>query len=568
MRARGSHEALSARALMKSSRDREQRRAPAAAARRLLLCGLACVASAAAKAAKTDDTGAATNGALLQGGCASFLPHGENKTTGVDYADPNISVVAASSHSASCCTACTDYNRNRTSGPRCLFAVWHKDTASCALKATGRRPRHGTHVAAVAPGPPPPPPLGAMKLIVLPNASSVDRGAVCLDGSPPAIYYRAANTAADPTAAHKFVLYIKGGGWCENATMCALRAGGLIGSSNTLTKHQPTFSYTGVLDPNAATNPDFANFHHVVLWYCDGGSFSGDRAEPVVVASGGRSLNQKVYYRGKRVLDAILDYMDVEFGLSSATEVLFSGGSAGGLSVYLHADAVRARFGETTKFRAAPVSGFFLMHSTVGGEPTYIEQLRNVFQMMNSSSGVNQNCLRAMAPTEQQWQCIFANASYAHATTPFFMLQSALDRWQMEHVFEMPPSCAAGDGTPADPQFGQCSFQQVAALNQWEADFLADLRRTPTFSLVQSGGFIESCLEHCAAQRNRGIDGIKNGGTSMRQALSAWWNDDGLERARLGGGDASKPSKHWHLPCSLTDAAPHQCNPTCSEKDE
>lgn len=45
-----------------------------------------------------------------------------------------------------------------------------------------------------------------MDLIILPNASSVDKGAVCLDGSPPAIYYRPANTSADPTAAYKWVL--------------------------------------------------------------------------------------------------------------------------------------------------------------------------------------------------------------------------------------------------------------------------------------------------------------------------------------------------------------------------
>ena len=74
------------------------------------------------------------------------------------------------------------------------------------------------------------------------------------------------------------------------------------------------------------------------------------------------------------------------------------------------------------------------MHRTAAGGPGYIAQLRNVFDMMNSSSGVNQNCIRAMAPTGEQWQCIFANASYAHATTPFFLLQSALDKWQMEHV--------------------------------------------------------------------------------------------------------------------------------------
>ena len=75
----------------------------------------------------------------------------------------------------------------------------------------------------------------------------------------------------------------KGGGWCTAPDLCAKRAGGLLGSSNTLLKHQPTFEFGGPLDTDPAMNPAFAHFHHVVLWYCDGGSFSGDRADPQVV---------------------------------------------------------------------------------------------------------------------------------------------------------------------------------------------------------------------------------------------------------------------------------------------
>ena len=60
------------------------------------------------------------------------------------------------------------------------------------------------------------------------------------------------------------------------------------------------------------------------MWYCDGGSFTGDAAEAVVVNG------KKIYFRGKRVLDALLDFLALpKYGLSHATEVLVSGGSAG-----------------------------------------------------------------------------------------------------------------------------------------------------------------------------------------------------------------------------------------------
>ena len=98
--------------------------------------------------------------------------------------------------------------------------TWAWFTSAGTLKATALKPipaqHHAIAVAPALPGPPGPGPgeMCNMDLVVLPNASSVDRGAVCLDGSPPAIYISKANTTADPGAATKWVLYFKGGGWC------------------------------------------------------------------------------------------------------------------------------------------------------------------------------------------------------------------------------------------------------------------------------------------------------------------------------------------------------------------
>ena len=61
--------------------------------------------------------------------------------------------------------------------------------------------------------------------------------------------------------------------------------------------------------------------------------------------------------RGKRNLDAMLGFLKETHGLTEAQEVLLSGGSAGGLSTYLHADYVRSQFATEVKFKAAPISG-------------------------------------------------------------------------------------------------------------------------------------------------------------------------------------------------------------------
>ena len=49
--------------------------------------------------------------------------------------------------------------------------------------------------------------------------------------------------------------------------------------------------------------------------YCDGASFTGDATRPVRI---GEDL---VYYRGKRIRDAVIDYLLDDGGMDSADEV-------------------------------------------------------------------------------------------------------------------------------------------------------------------------------------------------------------------------------------------------------
>jgi hypothetical protein len=187
----------------------------------------------------------------------------------------------------------------------------------------------------------------------------------------------------------------------------------------------------------------------------------------------------------------------------------------------------------------------------VTGAPKFTDELSYVYNMMNSSSGVNQNCAAALGGQGGggAWQCIFANASYAYTQAPIFPLNSAIDKWQMGNVFDMDPFCAGG----TTGQFDNCTRQQLVQLNGWATDFMADLQRTPTFTRPGNGGFVESCLEHVTAQ-GAGYDVVEIGGVTMQQALTAWW------RAPKG----APASAHWSLPCKLNlDSAPHQCNPTC-----
>ena len=75
------------------------------------------------------------------------------------------------------------------------------------------------------------------------------------------------------------------------------------------------------------------------FFYGDGASRSGDVAAPVAVPG---NPSQTMWFRGKKSFDAGLDLL-LELGMRDAELIVFTGGSAGGLTVFLHLDHVRDR---------------------------------------------------------------------------------------------------------------------------------------------------------------------------------------------------------------------------------
>ena len=147
---------------------------------------------------------------------------------------------------------------------------------------------------------------------------------------------------------------------------------------------------SGPMHPNATLNPTFANFHRVVLWYCDGASFAGSVAAPVVnTTSSGKKVS--MYFRGQQILKAVLAKLkQPDYGLGHAKQVLLTGCSAGGMSTYLHADAVKTEVTNPalTRYKVAALSGFFLDHPTAAGVPAtddnYHYMFHNVFVFAHS----------------------------------------------------------------------------------------------------------------------------------------------------------------------------------------
>ena len=218
----------------------------------------------------------------------------------------------------------------------------------------------------------------------------------------------------------------------------------------------------------------------------------------------------------------MLDTLITKFGLSNAQEVLISGGSAGGLASFVHADHIAARLPSSVRrIGAAPISGFFPLHASADGTHTFAARLRSACALHNCTAGVSRRCLASLPADQAQesWRCLAANYSYASSMVRFFPIQSVLDSVQLDAIWNDTSLYDNGCLARMQPQLASCTSAQVKGLNAYAADVLSDFGRIPKAGRDGEGGFIHSCLEHVAAQGVAAYTGYQLRNTTLVNAL-------------------------------------------------
>jgi hypothetical protein len=199
-----------------------------------------------------------------------------------------------------------------------------------------------------------------------------------------------------------------------------------LGSS---TYYGPTFVPTGeggngILSNDSTLNPTFYNYSMVFMVYCDGASYSGNVEQPVVVNG------QTIYFRGHRILQGLFTDIFENQGAKGATDLVLSGCSAGGLAVYHHCDewaSFAAKYAAPgAKVRCVADGGYFVDLPNVNDVEVIRPEYQYVFQMQNTSGGVDASCIESTAP-ENQWICFFAQYALPHISTPMFVVNSGYD---------------------------------------------------------------------------------------------------------------------------------------------
>nr|GME10296.1 pectin acetylesterase 7-like [Ipomoea batatas] len=245
------------------------------------------------------------------------------------------------------------------------------------------------------------------------NAEAV--GAVCLDGSPPAYQLK----KGGPEHQHNWLIYMEGGGWCRSVKECRARTLEHRGSSKHMMENSALL-FGGILNDNPKYNPsEFRKWNVVIMRYCDGSSFIGDVELPV----------ENLYFRGKRIFEAITTEL-LSKGLKDAKQVFLTGGSAGGVSVFLNCDRFHKLLSNTTKFKCLSDGGYFIHAKKDPKQANGFESMfKDVVALHNSTGMLPHACTEKMKC--QPYLCMFPQYVVEDMVTPIFILMSPYDAYQM-----------------------------------------------------------------------------------------------------------------------------------------
>ena len=220
--------------------------------------------------------------------------------------------------------------------------------------------------------------------------------------------------------------------------------------------------------------------------YGDGASRSGYREEAWPVPG---NATAKLWFRGNRTIEASLDLLFAKYDLASAKQLVVTGGSAGGLTVFLHLDRIAARMAvEAPAARVVgnPVCGFFIdAPNDIGSPTTYGKEMAYVFQMQNATGSLSAAC-QAFYGEADAWKCIMAPYAAPFIETPWFQMQSRTDTWQLGNIAMLP---CANDVL-------SCNATQWQDVQNYSPEFMAVLQPFINAPGSKNGGFVDACLIH------------------------------------------------------------------------
>ncbi|KAL3373229.1 hypothetical protein AABB24_005300, partial [Solanum stoloniferum] len=324
--------------------------------------------------------------------------------------------------------------------------------------------------------------------------NAVSKGAVCLDGSPPAYHFE----PGFGDGAQTWLVQLSGGEWCRTVEACLERSKSEFGSSNLMN----SWWFTGMFSKNQSGNPEFYNWNKVFIRYCDGGGFTGD-VEYVDPAT-------KLHFRGARIFKAVMDEL-LEKGLKTAKSALLSGSSAGGFPAMLYCDYFRTLLPNTPRVKCMNDAGYFI-NAKKPFRANFTDLYTALVTLHGSAKALPKECTSKMSPE----LCFFPENMQQYVKTPLFIASSAYDKYQINNSIAVGINTCIGSSN--------CTATTNQTFLEFRSRFLNALPK-PTNPKLK-GVFIDSFNHHSQVQfwwSPFNITTINN--LTLSKAFADWFYD-------------------------------------------
>eukprot|EP00479_Gromia_sphaerica_P011572 TRINITY_DN576_c0_g1_i2.p1 TRINITY_DN576_c0_g1~~TRINITY_DN576_c0_g1_i2.p1 ORF type:complete len:328 (+),score=79.60 TRINITY_DN576_c0_g1_i2:307-1290(+) len=289
---------------------------------------------------------------------------------------------------------------------------------------------------------------------------------------------------------------MQGGGSCYAENECLARTLTDLGSSTGWDETQ--ILRNNLLDDDPVINPDFYNWNHIYIRYCDGSCHTGTQSQP---------NEWGLFFAGHLTVMAVVDHATTNFGLGEASEVLVSGSSAGGIGAFVNADPISEKLPDAC-VKASPQAGWYYpddldnFQDWINGVRTPIRNQTVVWDRFLDEACVADNL-------DEPLRCGSISTLYPYIKTPIFMINNQYDSNQL--------------------------FSQLGVPNDGSAEtidyviYFGDRFRRSVIQVLNSskndGVYLTACMDHTGVTTS--LQGMQINGVTYAQSLSDWYFERG-----------------------------------------
>eukprot|EP01122_Echinamoeba_exundans_P006381 TRINITY_DN1779_c0_g1_i2.p1 TRINITY_DN1779_c0_g1~~TRINITY_DN1779_c0_g1_i2.p1 ORF type:complete len:438 (+),score=39.08 TRINITY_DN1779_c0_g1_i2:236-1549(+) len=240
------------------------------------------------------------------------------------------------------------------------------------------------------------------------TAALNSNGAQSLDGSNGG-YYFAPGTGNN---ANKWVFMLELGSYCQDEQDCISRSQTNQGTTNGLSA---TDAGVTIVSDSPDVNPDFYSWNRVRIPYCSADLYLGTRTSVSTETFG-------LWFSGFNIIRAVIAELNQTRSLASATDIIWSGESAGAVASFMTVDYIATSF-PSASVTVVPNSGFFTVETPWPGS-NKINKLPGIFDLWQPR--VPSSCA-AVVGSSNLSSCTTGEVGPLYVTVPSFWVISVSD---------------------------------------------------------------------------------------------------------------------------------------------